>query len=107
MHGKAPAEQLRPSTPFTPSGKESLEDVTGRMPIFLRVLAAVKLEKSSQDDDCAVSVDPPAEISGITRRLTRLYDGLWMSTLIWHITGFWHYHETHLTDGGMAMWVPF
>jgi hypothetical protein len=92
MHGKALAEQLRPSTPFTPSEKEYLEDVTGRMPIFLRILAAVKLEKSSQDGDCAVSIDPPAEISGITRRLTRQYDGLRMSdelrTLIWHITGF-------------------
>jgi len=100
-NGKTLTDQLRPSHPFLQEEKEYLEELTGKMPILLEALAAVKVEKSCECADIAINIDASSN-TGIPTRLTPLYDALYKSvvvrTLIDDMTQFSSNHENVLTQ---------
>jgi hypothetical protein len=58
MHEKVLSERLRPPTRLKGFEKEKLEDLTGRLPIFLRVVCDTKLADPEElDDDVSVGID--------------------------------------------------
>jgi len=101
-NGKKLTDQLRPSDPFLQKEQEYLEELTGRLPILLRVLAAVKVKYPSTGTNITMNVDASSNISDIPARLTLLYDALFKSPevrkLIDCMTEFWTNHEKSLTS---------
>ena len=75
-NGKKLTDQLRPSDPFLQAELEYLEELTGRLPILLRALAAVKVKHPSKGANITMNVDASSNISDIPARLTLLYDVL-------------------------------
>jgi len=68
-NGKTLTDQLRPSHPFLQKEQEYLEELTGKMPILLRALAAVKVKYPSTGANIAMNVDASSNISDIPARL--------------------------------------
>jgi len=101
-NGKKLTDQLRPSDPFLQAELEYLEELTGRLPILLRALAAVKVKHPSEGDNIAMNAGASSNISDIPARLTLLYDALFRSTevqkLISCMTQFWTNHENLTSD---------
>jgi len=101
-NGKKLTDQLRPSEPFLQAELEYLEELTGKMPILLDALAAVKVKYPSTGANIAMNVDASSNISDIPARLTLLYDALFKSTevrqLIDCMTEFWTNHEESLAS---------
>jgi hypothetical protein len=99
-NGKTLTDQLSPSDPFLQKEKEYLEELTGKMPILLEALAAVKVENSCEGDD--IAINDASSDTGIPTRLTPLYDALYKSvvvrSLIHSMTKFWSEHENVLTE---------
>jgi len=101
-NGKKLTDQLRPTDPFLQAELEYLEELTGRLPILLRALAAVKVKHPSKGANITMNVDASSNISDIPARLTLLYDVLFKSDevhkLIRCMTQFWTNHEKFLTS---------
>jgi len=101
-NGKTLTDQLRPSHPFLQKEQEYLEELTGKMPILLRALAAVKVKYPSTGANIAMNVDASSNISDTPARLTLLYDALFESDevreLIRCMTEFWTNHEESLAS---------
>jgi hypothetical protein len=74
-----PADSLQQPDPFQQSEKDYLEELTGRMPIFLQALATVQVENSSKGGDIAINVNASSNISGFPTRLTPLCNALFKS----------------------------
>jgi hypothetical protein len=99
-NGKTLTDQLSPSDPFLQEEREYLEELTGKMPILLEALAAVKVGSSCEDADFAIK-DASSD-SGNPTRLTPVHDALYKSvevrTLIDHMAEFSSNHENVLTE---------
>jgi hypothetical protein len=103
LHGKAMSEQLHPSVPFSKAEKEYLEDLTGRMPIFLRILRDATLENTTQ---LVAEAHAPPDLADIPPRITQLYDDVCKSEevrkVIACITEFWEDNAKQLTVESMT-----
>lgn len=108
-HGGALSKQLHPPIPFSKAEKKYLEDLTGRMPLFLRLLGDTTPESRIQ---LTIEAQGPLGLADIVKargspdlaeippRLTQIYDRVWKSdevrTVVRHITRFWENNRTQL-----------
>jgi len=74
MYGNALSDRLHPPTRFRGFEKETLEKLTGRLPIFLRIVGDAEVE-----DPAALDDDPRALADGMSPRITGLQDVLFDS----------------------------
>jgi hypothetical protein len=73
--GKALSERLHPPTRFRRFEKEELEEVTGRLPIFLRIVRDAKLPNAAVLDE----LRPLAGLGGVSVRVNELKEALFDS----------------------------